>query len=224
MADPYVYPGTQVLINKEDIRHAEKLAMFERMMTLQRMRDGSPTVEMSPAGYRELHRHLFQDVYEWAGDLRTVALAKGSSMFCRPEFVEQELQKRFATIHAEGDLRGLTAEQFAGRAAEHLSELNAIHPFREGNGRTQRAFLEVLGQNAGHPVDLTRIDPTAWNEASITGFHRGDYELMRQVIAGAGMDEKQARIAANQERERQFKERQAERKDRSHHRGGRSSR
>jgi cell filamentation protein len=84
MADPYVYPGTQVLINKEDIRDAEELAVFERVMSAQRMSEQLPAVEISAAGYRALHRHLFQDVYEWAGEPRTVALAKGSSMFCRP--------------------------------------------------------------------------------------------------------------------------------------------
>lgn len=153
MADPYVYSGTLVLINKEGLRDAEELAMFERVMTAQRMSEGMPAVDLSAAGYRELHRHLFQDVYEWAGQPRTVSIAKGAWRFCRPEVVEKELDARFAAIHAENDLRGLTPEHFATRAAEHLSELNAIHPFREGNGRAQRAFLEVLGRNAGHRVD-----------------------------------------------------------------------
>ena len=200
MADPYVYPRTTILINKENIRDAEELKVFERMVTLGRMRQALPNVEISAAGYCELHRHLFQDVYEWAGEPRTIAIAKGSSMFCRPEFVEQELQKRFATIRTENNLCGLTTEQFAGRAAEHLSELNAIHAFREGNGRAQRAFLEVLGETTGHPIDLRKIDPTPWNEASIIGFHRGNYEPMREVIEGAVTDGKQARIFAIEER------------------------
>jgi fido (protein-threonine AMPylation protein) len=118
----------------------------------------------------------------------------------------------------------MTAEQFVGRAAEHVSELNAVHPFREGNGRTQRLLLEVMGQNAGHPVDLQNINPTAWNEASIIGFQRGDYEPMRQVI-GAVLDEKSARIVANNERARKFNEAEKARAaDRSRDRGGRSSR
>jgi fido (protein-threonine AMPylation protein) len=150
---------------------------------------------------------------------------RGTVELRRPEFVEKELDKRFASIRAEDNLRGLTAEQFADRAAEHLSELNAIHPFREGNGRAQRLFLEVIGQNAGHPVDLQNINPSAWNEASIIGFHRGDHEPMRQVITGAVFDEKQARIAANNERARKFNEEEKARAaDRSRDRGGRSSR
>jgi cell filamentation protein len=80
-------------------------------------------------------------------------------------------------------LRGLGADQFADRAALHISELNAIHPFRDGNGRVQRAFLELLGRAAGHEIDVARIDPVAWNEASIESFHAGDHSRMREVIA-----------------------------------------
>jgi cell filamentation protein len=64
-------------------------------------------------------------------------------------------------INNEDNLRGLTREQFAARAAEHMCELNTIHPFLDGNGRTQRAFLEMLAKQAGHDIDLARIDPDA---------------------------------------------------------------
>lgn len=188
-ADPYLYPGTIVLRNKQNIHDPGELEQFERLMTVQRSREGLPPVEISAEGYRAIHGHLFQDVYDWAGRDRTVELAKDESRFCRPEFIDSELRKRFAAIHAENELRGLTPQQFATRAAEHLSELNAIHPFREGNGRAQRAFLEVLASNAGHKVDLTRIEPNTWNDASVRGFIRGDYQPMRQVIEGALTDQ-----------------------------------
>ena len=110
-------------------------------------------------GYREIHRYIFQDVYDWAGKTRTVDLAKNDDLFCLAAYVDQELAKRFEAIRTEGGLRGLSAESFAARAADHISELNAIHPFREGNGRTQRAFLFVLGRQAGHEVDIVRIEP-----------------------------------------------------------------
>jgi cell filamentation protein len=90
----------------------------------------------------------------------------------------------FAAIQAENGLGGLTREAFAARAAEHLCEINAIHPFREGNGRTQRAFLGRLAEAAGHHVVLERIDPEGWNNASIGSFQQGDYEAMRRVILG----------------------------------------
>ena len=79
----------------------------------------------------------------------------------------------------------LSVAQFAERAGEHLSELNAIHPFREGNGRAQRAFLVVLAEQAGHKIDLQRIDPIAWNEASKQSFSTADPAPMREVILGS---------------------------------------
>jgi cell filamentation protein len=154
-------------------------------MTLQRMREGVPAVELSAAGYRKIHRHLFQDVYLWAGKDRTVNIAKGGTMFCLAPHVGRQLAQRFAALRAERGLKGLTPEEFSERAAEHISELNAIHPFREGNGRTLRAFLERLGERAGHSVDLRRIEPAAWNDASVRGFRDGDDAPMRQVIANA---------------------------------------
>jgi cell filamentation protein len=185
MTDPYVYPGTRVLRNVENIHDAEELARFERLMTAQRLREGLPNVELSADGYRALHRHLFQDVYDWAGRDRIVEIAKGDSLFCLPQFIRPELDKRFAAIKAERYLNRLTAMQFAKQAAEHVSELNAIHPFREGNGRTSRAFLVVLGRQAGHRIEMQRIDPEAWIDASRESFRTGECRLMYAVIAGA---------------------------------------
>jgi len=183
--DPYVYSGTHVLINKEEIRDAAELVQFERLMTAQRLSEGLPDIALTPEGYRSLHHHLFQDVYDWAGKDRTIDIAKNNDMFCLAVHVGRELEKRMEAIQAENGLRGLGAGQFTDRAAEHLSELNAIHPFREGNGRAQRAFLFVLGRQAGYDIEIQRIDPDQWNHASRESFRTGDTALMRDVIAGA---------------------------------------
>jgi cell filamentation protein len=121
---------------------------------------------------------MLQDVYDWAGQDRWIDTGR-TGPFCKAAFIIPELDKRFAAIHAEDNLRGIEAETFAMRAAEHISELNAIHPFLDGNGRALRAFLEILAEQAGSAIDLARIDPQAWNAASIAGFHRQDYALMR---------------------------------------------
>jgi cell filamentation protein len=112
-------------------------------------------------------------------------LPKKDDLFCLAVYVDQELAKRFEAIRAEDGLRDLSVESFVARAADHISELNAIHPFREGNGRTQRSFLFVLGRQAGHEVDLAKIDPRAWNDASRESFRTGDSMPMRNVIADA---------------------------------------
>ena len=95
------------------------------------------------------------------------------------------MNKRFATINAENDLRGLAALTFAKRAAEHCGELNAIHPFLDGNGRTLRAFLERPGQQAGHQIDLACIEPDFWNYASRVSYEQGDHNFMAAAIGGA---------------------------------------
>ncbi len=87
--------------------------------------------------------------------------------FCKAEFIAAEMDKRFAAINGENNLRGLDAATFAARAAEHIGELNAIHPFLDGNGRALRAFLENLAEQAGHHIDLARVDPQAWNVSGV---------------------------------------------------------
>jgi cell filamentation protein len=185
MTDPYVYPGTRVLRNKENIRHGAELARFERLMTAQRLREGLPAVGLTADGFRALHFHIFQDVYEWAGRDRTIEIAKADSLFCLPQFIVPELERRFAAIRMGRPSNWLAPVVFAEHAALHISELNAIHPFREGNGRTARAFLVVLGQHAGHRIEIQRFEPVAWIEASRESFRTGDCGLMRAVIAGA---------------------------------------
>jgi cell filamentation protein len=182
---PYCWPGTNVYRNKFDIRDAKELEDLERDLSAYRLLTLPHDALIRPAGCRDIHRYLFQDIYDWAGQYRRVTTGRGTAAFCRAEFIEAEMSKRFAAINAEHNLRGLAADRFAARVAEHLNELNAIHPFLDGNGRTQRAFLEILAERAGHEIDLARVDPTAWNRASIEGFYKLNHEPLREVIAGA---------------------------------------
>lgn len=184
MADPYVYPDTQVLQNRLDIRDAETLKQVERVSTAQRMMELLPKVALTYDGYKALHHHLFEEIYAWAGVPRSVNLIKGETLFAPPGRVDPSMEQRFSLIRQEKALRGLSPTRFAERAAEHISEINAIHPFREGNGRTQRAFLKVLAQQAGHVLDLSRIEPAPWNQASILGIAL-EYRPMAAVIASA---------------------------------------
>ena len=181
---PYCYPGTDVLRNKEDIRDKDELEAVERTLAARRLETLPRHLPISSKGYRAIHRYMLQDIYDWAGEYRTVDTGR-TGPFCKAEFIASEMDKRFAAINAEDNLRGLDASRFAARAAEHASELNAIHPFLDGNGRALRAFLEDLAEQAGHRLDLARIEPKAWNEASARAFHRMDYDPMRRIIAQA---------------------------------------
>ena len=128
-------------------------------MVTQRLDEPLPAGHLSYSHYRAIHRHIFGDVYAWAGRIRTVRIGKGGSMFCYPEHIGGEMQRLFAKFRKEDLFRNLGARSFANEAAHFFGELNAIHPFREGNGRTQLAFLAVMAQAAGHEADLERIEP-----------------------------------------------------------------
>ncbi len=180
----YCYPGTDVYRNKEDIRDRDELEQFERMASARRLETLPHDLPITVAGFREIHRYMLQDVYDWAGEYRTVTTGRGAP-FCKAEFIAAEMDKRFKAINSEHKLRGLTPAQFSARAAEHICELNAIHPFLDGNGRTQRAFLEILAEQAGHHIDLARINPDAWNEAARVSYWTQDYRPMRDIIAAA---------------------------------------
>ena len=186
--DPYVYPGTSVLRNKGGERDAARLHLLEYQATTARAAE-APAFPLTAEGYKATHRQLFQDVYEWAGETRTTDLARPGAQFARPDFVESALRDRFRQVAAIGGFKSMDAPTFAAEAAHHISEINAIHPFREGNGRTMRLHLEQIAHQAGHDIDLAGIEARDWISASVAGF-RGDEQPLARVIGKAmGMTE-----------------------------------
>ncbi len=179
-----LYPdGSGVLRNKLGLRDADALKQAEYLITAKRA-DDAPPVAQTRAGYQALHRHLFGEVFDWAGELRTVDFGKGGSRFGTARFLDATLDTLFADLARQDHLRGRTGERFAEGAAHHISELNAAHPFREGNGRAMRLHLSQLAGQAGHMLDVTRIGGAAWMDASIRAFE-GDEKPMAGVIAMA---------------------------------------
>jgi cell filamentation protein len=171
--DPYSYPGTDVLINLADIRDAEKLKSFELAMLATRIQEPLPMGSFDTSHYRQIHKHLFQDIYEWAGDYRTIRIAKGGNWFCYPEHIDAQMRNVFDRLAQDGYLKGLSSKEFACRAAKLLADINAIHPFRDGNGRTQLTFLSLLADSAGHKVSLEKLAPDSFLKAMIRSF-KGD--------------------------------------------------
>jgi cell filamentation protein len=185
-ADPYCYPGTTVLINPPGLRDPAALEAFEAEMVSQRFLEPLPSGRLTARHYYAIHRHLFQDVYAWAGSIRTVRIAKQGSTFCYPEHIEREMQWLFADLARQKQFRRLNPADFAERAAHFLAELNAIHPFREGNGRTQLSFLVALAHRAGHPLDAERLEPAEMLRAMIGSFSGDEQPLaasIRKLIA-----------------------------------------
>lgn len=180
--DPYCYPGTKILKNRLDIRDPDELQEFETASTLQRASEPLPHGRLGATHYKAIHRHLFQDVYRWAGKYRSVVLGKGGSLFCLPENVAREMVTLFAQLQRRRYLRDLTGDAFAVGAAAFLATLNAIHPFREGNGRTQMSFMTVLAARACHPLLLDRLEPVPFLEAMVQSFHDEEGPLTAQIF------------------------------------------
>lgn len=181
--DPYCYKGTFVLKNRLGTRDAEVLEAFELEMSSLRADEPLPAGRFGPAHYRAIHRHLFQDVYSWAGKYRTVRTAKGGNWFCFPEHIAREMDRLFARLAGDNRLRGRSAEAFIEGAANFLGELNAIHPFREGNGRAQLAFMHLLSIEAEHPLDFARVRPESFMRAMIASF-AGNVAPLMEELAG----------------------------------------
>lgn len=170
---PYVYPGTNTLRNKFGLRDAQTLQALETSLSYSRLAelDVRPLLgKFDLAHLRAIHRHIFQDVYDWAGQVRTVSIAKANSLFALPEHIESYAAAIFAGLERENHLRGLGRKVFIKQAAYYLGEINALHPFREGNGRAQRAFMQHLAIQAGYRFDWMRTGAEEMVSASIAAF------------------------------------------------------
>ena len=181
--DPYTYENSTVLVNRLGLRDQAELDDFEAEITSARAAEPLPEGNLDFAHYCAVHHHLFQDVFDWAGTPRTVRISKQGSAFCFPEHIEAQAAKLFAELKAKGYLEKLPANEFAENAAHFLAELNAIHAFREGNGRTQLTFFALLADQAGQMLDLERLDPDAMLSAMIASFE-GDESELATVISG----------------------------------------
>jgi cell filamentation protein len=135
-SDPYLHPGTNVLRNLRGLADPELLERFEARQTHRRIAElidaPIPNV-LDIAHLKAIHWHIFQDVYEWAGQFRTVNISKGGHLFGLATFLEASVQQILVKLAAEKHLADLDANVFAARAAYFFGELNAAHPFREGN-------------------------------------------------------------------------------------------
>lgn len=169
--DPDCYPNSSVLVNKLNIRDAQELEAVEAELTQLRSESFEPDFAAFDLGaLAAIHRHLFQDIYPWAGQLRTVDISKGNTRFCSAQYIQKEADRLLARLQSEQWLEGLALPEFVAKIADYYCELNVIHPFREGNGRTQRLFFEAIALNAGYEVDWSQVNRDEWLDANIRGY------------------------------------------------------
>jgi len=171
--DPYLVPGTDCLANKAGIRDPEKLHEAEYLATAIRETTLRDIIGPKPAfdfeTLKAVHKHLFQDVYAWAGQVRSVNIAKGGTAFEPAQLIEPAGRYELASLQKNNYLKGLTAGQFAERLAHYFTKINEIHPFREGNGRAQKAFCSLLAEHAGYRLDWSAVSRDRYIEASRQG-------------------------------------------------------
>ncbi len=179
----YCYPNSDVLINKLDIRDLDKLHVFERKLTMLRLLELMDSPINGRFDFKHLqavHKYIFQDLYDWAGEVRTVDIAK-DNMFCNVKFIDSQAEEIFSKIKGERYLAGLDEEKFIKRLAFFFSEINALHPFREGNGRSQREFIRALALKNGYIIHFDRVTGEEMISASKKSF-LCDYNEMEELF------------------------------------------
>lgn len=168
----YCYAKTNVLINKLGIQNAEKLKTAERQITSLKIANAKVNKIAGKYDFEHLkniHRYIFEDIYDWAGEVRWVNIAKGN-MFCHYEFISSNANMLFQKLKYENFLSDVPKEDMPIRLAYYFSEINVIHPFREGNGRTQRLFIEYLAEKNGYIIDFTDVTRQEMIQASAEAF------------------------------------------------------
>lgn len=180
----YCYPNSFVLKNKLNIISAEELELAERRITSLRLAE----VYINPIKgdfdlqhLKNIHKHIFQDIYSWAGEIRTVNISKNSDMFYNHMYIADGANELFSKLKKENYLIGASHESICEKLAYYLGEINAMHPFREGNGRTQRILIEDLARVAGYDISFHNVSKDEMIEASIAS-HKCDYRKMMEIF------------------------------------------
>ena len=166
----YCYPKSNVLINKLEIKDIDLLQKYEAKITaakLLSLRQKGIIGNFDIQHVKDIHFYLFEDIYPFAGKFRTENIGKGVFRFAEWQYIEPELTKLLKKLEAENYLSNLDKNNMAQRLAYYMSELNVLHPFREGNGRTIREFIRELALKNNYILNLMNVDPAHFLDASI---------------------------------------------------------
>lgn len=185
------YKDSDIPINKLDIHDSQLIHELERELLLQSYEFFHTALEENTIFDKNylisIHRHLFQKLYTWAGDYRTVNISKGTSMFCPYMNLESFSNDIFKQLEAENYLRDFESlvlrESFAKRLAYYICELIVLHPFNEGNGRSLRLFFDMIVTYNGYEyIDYANtLNNDAFISASIDCMET-DCSKMEEII------------------------------------------
>ncbi len=180
--DPHCYPGSTVLRNRLGLTDDEALNEAERGLSeiaVSKIDFDLPPYDLSYL--QRIHQQLFADIYDWAGELRTVDISKGTTHFCNLARIEVESAKLFKRLAEANWYEGISRSELVAAVAELYGDLNMIHPFREGNGRAQRILFEHIVINAGYEISWWAVEEHEWIRANIDAVIC-DYRAMTQIF------------------------------------------
>ena len=184
------YPDSTVLVNKLGLRDQSALDRAESVA----FAFHSAEIELNPCNepftfdfYRSLHKQLFGDIYEWAGEIRTIDFSKGGTLFCPADELGHLSEAKFRRLQEMNEFRFLPQNDLVEELTDFYNELNMLHPFREGNGRTQRLFFTLLLSRLGYHINFAECDTTALMAATIyaaQGVRDFLYSFFETIICG----------------------------------------
>ena len=178
------YPGTSVLINKFDIRDEGKLNEVESVLSSARSAEwlnAPQTATFDFSHYKAINAFLFSDLYDWAGSVRTVDISKKGTRFTPAADIEKQAFLIFKRLRKRNCFKGLPHDAFVEEITDFYCVTNILHPFREGNGRTQRVFLTQLIRSAGYDINFADMDTELLMIATIQSA-QGVTDLLRQIF------------------------------------------
>ncbi len=175
----YCYPDSNVLKNKLNIRENELLKTAEEEITLIKQMEllKNPIKgNFTKAHLMNIHKFIFEDIYSFAGKIRREQISKADTLFYPPNLIDRELDKVFAKIKEKNMLKETDEEKVFDNLAYVMSELNFIHPFREGNGRSIREFIRLMAKRMGYDLNWGNVDKEELLKSSILSVY--DYKVL----------------------------------------------
>ncbi|MBR5357801.1 MAG: Fic family protein [Clostridiales bacterium] len=178
------YEGTTCLINKFGIKDEKKLSQMETLITTAKCKE----LEIKPINgdfgfdhYKSIHKYIFDDLYDWAGEVRTVSISKKGTVFTLPESIDTLADRIFTGLQKANCYIGYDDDHYLDSIVEFYCNTNMLHPFREGNGRTQRVFLTQLIRHSGHDINFSTIDTDELMIATIQSAN-GVVDYLRDLL------------------------------------------
>ncbi len=179
----YCYPNSDVLVNNLNIHDNKKLSRLERQLVLAKsyiLRQNTKIQKFDKNHFLNIHKFLFEDIYPFAGKLRVENISKDNFIFANWEFIDEQLDKLLEQLKSESYLAGLPKVDLAKRLSYYLAELNVLHPFREGNGRTIREFIRELAFKNHYILNLKNSSPKEIFEACVKSVY--DYSDLEIIM------------------------------------------